>query len=68
MIEANKIDVNVHPTKSEVHFLDEEEIVQLVCDKLQSVLVSGSASRSYTIQVRLFALDRILLLLSVLQY
>lgn len=47
-IEPHRIDVNVHPTKQEVHFLDEDEITELVCARLQEVLAKQSSCRVYT--------------------
>lgn len=44
---TEKVDVNVHPTKREVHFLDEEEIVEAICNTVQQVLESGSSSRNF---------------------
>lgn len=45
--------MNVHPTKREVHFLNEDAITERVADAIQSALVSGrgAQSRSYQ-QVR----------------
>ncbi|MBZ6370531.1 MAG: hypothetical protein LBE44_01110 [Microbacterium hominis] len=52
-IDPSKVDVNVHPTKKEVAFADEDEVVQLVCQKLAEVLEKHGESRSYKVQVRL---------------
>lgn len=41
------VDVNVHPTKREVRFLHEDEIVQWVCDKVHDVLTERGHSRTY---------------------
>ncbi|GAA6049587.1 hypothetical protein NBRC10513_005927 [Rhodotorula toruloides] len=52
-ISPSKIDVNVHPTKKEVAFEDEDEVVQLVCEKLAEVLEKQGESRSYKVQTLL---------------
>lgn len=52
-IDPSKVDVNVHPTKKEVAFADEDEVVQLVCQKLADVLEKHGESRSYKVQTLL---------------
>ncbi|GAA5876805.1 hypothetical protein JCM3774_003478 [Rhodotorula dairenensis] len=52
-IDPSKVDVNVHPTKKEVAFADEDEVVQLVCQKLAGVLEQQGQSRSYKVQTLL---------------
>ncbi|BGP34824.1 DNA mismatch repair protein Mlh1 [Rhodotorula toruloides] len=52
-ISPSKIDVNVHPTKKEVAFEDEDEVVQLVCENLAEVLEKQGESRSYKVQTLL---------------
>ncbi|OWT39120.1 DNA mismatch repair protein MLH1 [Cryptococcus neoformans Bt1] len=52
-IDPAKIDVNVHPTKSEVRFLNEDEIVDAVVQAVQTVLEGANLSRSFTVQTLL---------------
>ncbi|GAA5921005.1 hypothetical protein JCM3775_004044 [Rhodotorula graminis] len=52
-LDPNKVDPNVHPTKKEVGFEDETEIVELVCERLADVLASQGDSRSFKVQTLL---------------
>ncbi|OQS04169.1 DNA mismatch repair protein [Thraustotheca clavata] len=49
-IPPHNVDVNVHPTKREVHFLHEESIIQAVADHIDSLLKGGNESRVFTVQ------------------
>jgi DNA mismatch repair protein MLH1 len=50
-ISPDRVDPNVHPNKKEVHFLDQDEIVERICDKLNVFLAGSNSSRSYSVQV-----------------
>lgn len=49
-IAPDRVDPNVHPNKKEVHFLDQDEIVERICDKLNIFLAGSNSSRSYSVQ------------------
>ncbi|DAZ99650.1 TPA: hypothetical protein N0F65_001887 [Lagenidium giganteum] len=44
------IDVNVHPTKREVHFLYEEQIVDAISQAIEKQLKGSNESRSFAVQ------------------
>lgn len=47
------VDVNVHPTKQEVHFLHQEAIVELIQSKVEKILLATNSSRTFTVQTLL---------------
>ncbi|KAF2121564.1 histidine kinase-like ATPase [Lophiotrema nucula] len=49
-IEPQRVDVNVHPTKREVHFLNEDEIIAIICDEVRDSLSKVDTSRSFMTQ------------------
>lgn len=50
-LDPNNIDVNVHPTKHEVHFMNEEQIIDSIATSLESKLLGSNNSRAFFIQV-----------------
>ncbi|KAK9459348.1 histidine kinase-like ATPase [Lipomyces oligophaga] len=54
-IAPDKLDVNVHPTKREVRFLHQDEIVQVICEKILDALIAVDSSRSFKTQTVLLA-------------
>uniref|UniRef100_A0A674AS93 MutL homolog 1, colon cancer, nonpolyposis type 2 (E. coli) n=1 Tax=Salmo trutta TaxID=8032 RepID=A0A674AS93_SALTR len=52
-IAPHNIDVNVHPTKHEVHFLHEDCIIESVQKHIESQLLGSNSSRTYFTQTLL---------------
>ncbi|KAI0360593.1 DNA mismatch repair protein MutL [Trametes cingulata] len=49
-IDPRSVDVNVHPTKKEVHFLNEDAIIERIADTVQEALIGQSQSRVFEYQ------------------
>ncbi|XP_071108486.1 DNA mismatch repair protein Mlh1-like [Haliotis cracherodii] len=52
-ISAQNVDVNVHPTKHEVHFLHEDAIIESIQATVESKLLGSNASRTFFTQALL---------------
>ncbi|KAI1436614.1 histidine kinase-like ATPase [Xylaria sp. CBS 124048] len=52
-IDPQRVDVNVHPTKREVNFLNEDEIIQCVCETVREKLAAVDTSRTFMTQTLL---------------
>ncbi|KAL3472108.1 hypothetical protein BJX99DRAFT_11735 [Aspergillus californicus] len=52
-IEPHRLDVNVHPTKREVNFLNEDEIIETICNEIRSKLAEVDSSRTFLTQTLL---------------
>ncbi|XP_054240827.1 DNA mismatch repair protein Mlh1 [Indicator indicator] len=56
-ISPQNVDVNVHPTKHEVHFLHEDTILECVQQHVESKLLGSNSSRMYFTQTLLPGAD-----------
>uniref|UniRef100_A0A803UZU5 MutL homolog 1 n=1 Tax=Ficedula albicollis TaxID=59894 RepID=A0A803UZU5_FICAL len=56
-IAPQNVDVNVHPTKHEVHFLHEDSILERVQQHVESKLLGSNSSRMYFTQTLLPGVD-----------
>ena len=49
------VDVNIHPTKHEVHFLHEDTVVEAIQRVVDTRLLGANSSRTYYMQVSIAA-------------
>ncbi|CAK7565694.1 MAG: DNA mismatch repair protein Mlh1 [Sporothrix epigloea] len=49
-IDPQRVDVNVHPTKRQVNFLNEDEISRAICEHISAKLAEVDTSRTFSTQ------------------
>eukprot|EP00127_Corallochytrium_limacisporum_P004306 Clim_evm251s157 gene=Clim_evmTU251s157 len=61
ILPPENVDVNVHPSKKEVHFLREDDIIECICTAIDETLQGANKSRTFTAQAGIRGLKQSIL-------
>jgi DNA mismatch repair protein MLH1 len=55
LIRPQNVDVNVHPTKKQVHFLNQDKIIECICKTIEDVLENDNSSKTFQVQTTILS-------------